>query len=460
MKKLFPLFFIAAVILNACSGTNITAIETEAAATQEQVSEKTQTAEPVLETASRLKVNEEALKGLNITVWVPWYGIESDLFNTFVNEFNTQNEWGIQVSVENQINFSNMYENVTASLPRDEKPDLVIALPEHAQEWYADGAVTDLTNYVTDPKYGIDSNDIAPVIWNQDMAGAARAAFPAQRSAQFLLWNETWAGELGFDSMPAAFDDFQKQSCAAQKSMLTDAFAENDALGGWLVNTDSMTAYAWLRAFGGGILEEGNYRFLTQNNINAFRVLRELSENGCAWQSTNADPISSFANREALFIAANLTDLPGVARAFASANSTDKWSVTPFPGRTDSVMAVYGSSYVILDSTDEEQLAAWLFIRWLTDAKQDARWVETTHLFPLRTSTIDLLSDYEKTHPQWKQAVDLLPEGELQPQLASWRTVKIMLGDGFNHMYRVNTPSGQVAAILAQMETMSKDLSK
>ena len=457
MKKLFPLFFIAAIILNACSGTNVTATA-EAAATQ--VSAKTQTAEPALETVSSLQVNEEALRGLNITVWVPWYGLESDLFNTFANEFNTQNEWGFQVSVENQINFSNMYENVTASLPRDEKPDLVIALPEHAQEWYADGVVTDLTNYMSDPKFGIDASDISSVILNQDIAGEARVAFPAQRTAQFLLWNETWAGELGFNSMPASPADFQKQSCGAQKSMLTDAFAENDALGGWLVNTDSMTAYAWMRAFGGGVLEEGNYRFLTPNNIDAFKFLRELSETSCTWQSTSADPLTAFANREALFITASLTDLSGIARAFASANNTDKWSVMLFPGEDKGVMPVYGSSYVILDTTDEEQLAAWLFVRWLVDNKQDARWVEATHLFPLHTSTLELLGDYEKTHPQWKQAVDLLPQGELQPQLASWRTVKIMLGDGFAHMYRVNTPSGQVAAILAQMETMSKDLSK
>ncbi len=459
MKKIFPLFFIAATILNACSGTNVTATA-DAVATQEQASEKTQTAEPVLETASRLQVNEEALKGLQITVWVPWYGIESDLFNTFVNEFNTQNEWGIQVDVENQVNFSNMYENVTASLPREEKPDLVIALPEHAQEWYADGAVTDLTDYVSDPKYGIDSSDIAPVILNQDLAGEARAAFPAQRSAQVLLWNETWADELGFDSMPESSEDFRTQACGAQKSMLSDEFAENDALGGWLVNTDAMTAYSWMLAFGGGVLEEGNYHFLTPNNIDAYKFLRELSEISCAWQSASVDPATSFANREALFITASLTDLPSVARAIAGANSTDKWSVMPFPGEENGVLAVYGSSYIILNSTDEEQLAAWLFVRWLTDNKQDARWVETTHLFPLHTSTVDLLGDYEKTHPQWKQTVDLLPEGELQPQLTSWRTVKIMLGDGFAHMYRVNTPSGQVAAILAQMETMSKDLNK
>ena len=113
-----------------------------------------------------------------------------------------------------------------------------------------------------------------------------------------------------------------------------------------------------------------------------------------------------------------------------------------------------------MDSTDEEQLAAWLFVRWLLDNEQDARWVEATHLFPLRDSTLSLLGSYEQTHPQWKQAVELLPQGELQPTLGSWRTVKTMLGDGFAHMYRVNVPSGQVAAILAQMESTAKDLSK
>lgn len=459
MKKILSLFFITSIVLTACSGAKVTATA-EAAVTQG--SKKTPTPEATVETASRLKVQEEALKGLEITAWTPWYGIESDLFNSFVNEFNQQNEWGIKVSFKNQISFANLYETVTASLPTGDRPDLVIALPEYAQSWYADGAVTDLTDYVNDPKYGMDSGDIPFVFWNQDLAGRARVAMPAQRNAQFLLWNKTWAGKLGFDSAPNTTEIFRQQACGAQQSMLSDEIAENDALGGWLVNTKPMTAYAWLLAFGGGVLEEENYRFLAPNNIEAFKFLRELSESNCAWQSADADPITAFANREALFITAGLQDIPSVTRAFASANNTDTWNMIPFPGSAgnNGAMAVYGSSYVILDSTEEKQLAAWLFVRWLLDSKQDARWVETTHLFPLRASTRELLGDYEKTHPQWAQAVDLLPEGEMQPRLASWRTVKVMLGDGFTQMYRVNVSSGQVAAILAQMESTSRDLSK
>jgi len=456
MKKITLLLFITSLILNACASNTTTTAKPPAT----QISTKTPRPEPTVEVASRLQVNEKALKGLAITVSTPWYGVESGLFDTFVREFNQNNKWGIVVSAESQINFTNLYEFVTASLPTQEKPDLVIALPEHALEWDAIGVVTDLAPYVQDPFYGIDSSDIPQVFWNQDYFSEKRLAIPAQRTARFLLWNEKWAGELGFGSSPEAPDDFKQQACRAQQSMLKDASPKNDFMGGWVVDTEPMTAYAWLLAFEGGVLEGNDYRFLTPNNIEAFKFLRGLSETACAWQAAGVDPITAFANREAMFITASLEDLPEVARAFASANNTDKWKVISFPGANEDALVVYGSSYIILNSTQEKQLAAWLFVRWLLEKEQDARWVEATHLYPLRTSTLDLLGDYEKTHPQWVQAVNLLPQGEIQPQLASWRKVKIMLGDGFAHMYRVNVPSGQVAAILALMESLSRELSK
>jgi ABC-type glycerol-3-phosphate transport system substrate-binding protein len=307
----------------------------------------------------------------------------------------------------------------------------------------------------------MSKDSIPTVFWNQDQIGGKRVALPAQRNARFLLWNETWARELGFASASAAPEDFRQQACRAQQSMLKDKDPQNDAMGGWLVDVEPMTVYSWLLAFEGGVLEGADYRFLTPNNIATFKFLRELSETSCAWQAApNADPFDAFAHRQALFITASLENFPAVARAYASANNTDQWKALAFPGANGDAIVIYGSAYVILNSTPEKQLAAWLFARWLLDRKQDARWAETTHLFPLRASTVDLLGDYEKTHPQWAQALKLLPQGEIQPQLASWRKVKIMLGDGFAHLYRVNVASGQVPAILAQMESISRDLSK
>jgi ABC-type glycerol-3-phosphate transport system substrate-binding protein len=457
MKKITLLLFIISILLTACAANQTATATTQSSETE--VVEPNSTPEEGIETVNNIQVNAEALNGIQINVWTAWHEVEQSLFEALVKQFNNENQWGIQVNVQSQVNFSNLYETVNASLPTDQRPDLVIALPEHAQEWFANGVAVDLNDYVHDASYGLDANDFADIFWNQDFANDARIGIPAQRTAQILLWNETWANELGFDDAPTSIENFEKQTCKAHDSKLKDEFAENDSLGGWLVNTESMTAYSWLLAFDGGVLEEGNYRFMKPENIDAFKFLRQLSEKNCAWQNAS-DPILSFANREALFITTSLEELPSVARVFANVNNQDTWKVLPFPNDDGGVLVVYGSSYVMLKSNDETQLATWIFIKWLLDNEQDKRFVETTHLFPLRASTLGLLTDYEKTHPHWKQALDLISLGQLQPQLASWRTIKIMLGDGFAHMYRVNTPSGQVAAILAQMENTAKELSE
>lgn len=457
MKKIISLLFILSILLTAC-GANPTATAT-IESSETEIAEPNSTPEEIIEPSNNIQVNAEALNGIEINVWTPWHEVEQSLFESLVKQFNNENQWGIHVNLQSQVNFSNLYETVNASLPTDQRPDLVIALPEHAQGWFENGVAIDLNDYVHDATYGLDASDIADVFWNQDFANDVRIGIPAQRTAQILLWNETWANELGFDSAPASVENFEKQTCSAHDSKLKDELAENDSLGGWLVNTEPMTAYAWLLVFNGGVLEEGNYRFMKPENIDAFKFLRELSEKNCAWQNAS-DPILSFANREALLITTSLEELPSVARVFANVNNQDTWKVLPFPNNDDGVLVVYGSSYVMLKSNEETQLATWLFIKWLLDNEQDKRFVETTHLFPLRSSTLSLLTDYERTHPHWKQAVDLISVGQLQPQLASWRTIKIMLGDGFTHMYRVNTSSGQVAAILAQMENTAKELSE
>jgi hypothetical protein len=49
----------------------------------------------------------------------------------------------------------------------------------------------------------------------------------------------------------------------------------------------------------------------------------------------------------------------------------------------------------------------------------------------------------------------------MQPQLASWRTVKVMLGDAFSDMFRrTDLTSGQVAKVLQQMQDTARELNK
>lgn len=454
------LLLLLAFLLAACrppSATETPASTPQGTATPPPAATKTPA--PV----SRLGVREEALVGLTLDVWHPWYGAPASLFQSQVEEFNRANPWGVLVRAESLQNYAELYEQVSAAVHGPNRPDVVIGLPEYALTWNEQGAIVDLTPYVTDPLYGLGAagiSDFPSVFWEQDQVGEARLGVPAQRTARLLVYNQTWAEELGFESPPANAEDFERQACAGNQAMRADGEPHNDGMGGWLIDTHWATGLSWLLAFGGGAQEAQGFRFLTPQNIAALQFVKGLAEKNCAWQVQDAQPLDRFVKREALFAVAGLEDLPDLARAFAAAGSRDEWTVLAFPGPEEETLVVYGSSYILLESDDATQLAAWLFVRFLLEAENQADWVNSAGFFPLQASTLGLLTDYRAGHPQWSQAVNLLPQGRLTPQLADWRIMRVALGDGFTFMFRVDTPVGRVPEILAQLDALASDLNE
>lgn len=299
------------------------------------------------------------------------------------------------------------------------------------------------------------------VFWSQDAVAGRRLGMPAERSARFIVYDQTWAQDLGFASAPQNADDFRQQACRAHQTMQTDSDKSNDGQGGWLVDTSAMSFLSWMMSFGGGVVEGNGYRFLTPKNLAALTYVKQLYDDGCAWTAQpDADVPAAFAARKALFATASLEQLSDFSRAMGAADNGDTWTLLGYPGPVQAGLVTYGSSYVLLKSTPPQQLAAWLFVRWLLSPENQKDWVEATGLFPLRTSEMPLVDSYSKSHPQWSAAVGLLPQATIQPQLASWYQVAVMIGDGFNAMFSSNTPTGRVAEILAIMGSTATDLSK
>jgi len=462
MRKFWNILLLFAFILSACASSTDSITATPRPNATENASDKN-TPTPA---ASRLNVEKEALRGVQVKVWHPWFGAEASLFESQVAQFNTENEWGIIVGAEAKGNYSELFSQTDAALKDSSNPHIVIAFPEHAFAWQDD--VVDLNPYVSDPIYGLNAfevSDFPTVIWTQDELDGKRYGIPAQRTARFILYNQSWARELGFDSPPATSSEFERQACAAHRALGNDADETNNALGGWLIDTNAMTPLSWMIAFGGGAQEEDGYRFLAPGNIAAFKYLKSLQQKNCAWvASTELSALDRFASRQALFATASLEDFPDQTRAFTAANNKDEWTVLAFPGDERDAFVVYGSSFVMFKSDDATQLASWLFVRWMLTPETQARWVQSTGLFPLRDSTMNLLADYSTGHPQWASAVELLSSGELTPQLSSWRVVRIMLGDAFRDMFDTirhpDLTDGQVPLILRQMDETVDDIAK
>jgi ABC-type glycerol-3-phosphate transport system substrate-binding protein len=463
-RKSCTVLFFLLLLFSACAPPTPFASITHTPSPGATLAGNTSVTDTPAPTASSLNIEKEALRGVQVMVWHPWFAAEASLFESQVAKFNTENEWGIIVRGESKGNYSELFLQTSSAVEEATIPQIVIGFPEHALEWHEH--VVDLTPYVHDSMYGLtpaDVSDFPGVIWAQDEVDGQRFGVPAQRTARFLLYNQSWARELGFNSPPATAAEFEQQACAAHEALGVDDDPNNDALGGWLIDAHAMTPLSWMMAFGGGVQEAEGYRFLRPGNIAAFRFVKILQQKNCAWVASLDLPVyERFAGRQALFTTASLEDLPDQVRAFSAASNTDEWTVLKFPGEERDALVIYGSSFIMFESDEVTQLASWLFMRWMLSAENQARWVQSTGLFPLRNSGLPLLAEYSASHPQWAEAVELLPEGEITPQLASWRMVRVMLEDGFRDMFDTirhpDLTEGQVPLILKQMDDTAEDL--
>ena len=463
--RLLALSLLAALVFSACGAGSTTISTTPAADTPVAGGNSSPSPSPVPSLTPTplppVGVDQAALHGVTIQVWHAFAGPAANLFTSQAAQFNASNQWGIVVTPSGYGDYTSLFDAMNSALEAGKTPDLVASLPEQTLAWQALGKVVDLQPYLVDPKWGLGKDaiaDIPSIFWAQDNVNGKQLGVPAQRSARYIFYNQTWAHELGFANPPATADEFRQQACAANASFLKDADPKNDGYGGWIVDTDWQTTYSWLLAFGGGAADGNTYGLRTDPNLAALQFIKGLFDRHCAWLSTEPTPFDSFARRSALFISGDLAELPTEMESMKSLKNSDEWTVLPFPGTQQSGLVAYGPSYTVLKSTPEKQLAGWLFARWLLSPESQAQWVETTGLFPLRHSVMDMIGPYLLASPQWGAAVAALPQAQDVPQMASWRKVRYVLEDGMTVLFQENLSPDKLPALLVEMDAMAQEL--
>lgn len=408
-------------------------------------------------------LTKNSMHALQINFWYPWGGTDQSFVQALVSEFNAQNEWGIQVVATAQGSSSELARDIDAA---SSLPDVVAASPGQVFSWQAKPGIIDLNPYIYDSTWGItagDLQDFSAQSLVQSQTGAEQLGFPARNSLLFLLYNATWANELGFSRPPTTPEEFRQQACAAEKAGQNASDVNRRGTGGWLVNSDALTTLGWVQAFGGSFAPDnsGKYHFNTPLVKDAFTYLDTLYSDGCAWIGRNPTPYDYFAGRYALFITASMEDLPGVASAMQRLANGDKWSVLAIPALNGKPLTVsFSSSYAVFQSTPARQLAAWLFIRWMTSPAQDSRLARGWGTYPVRTSSQAMLADYKNANPQWAAALPLLALAIHEPAQPSWLMAGAIVQDASTQLYTPETHPETIQTILGQMDNLAAEVIK
>ena len=353
-----------------------------------------------------------------------------------------------------------LIDQLESSREESEFPQIIIAPFETLHTWHErDGNILALHDLLIDPDFGMVATGQAAgfpatAFW-QDQSDGVQIAIPAQRSLRVMLYNRSWAKELGFRNPPDSLEAWKEQACAASKQLATDSIGANDGTGGWLIDTDGLTIYAWLRSFGlqnAYDVQNGSYVFNQQESQEAFDFLKEVFEQGCSWFGRNPLPYEYFALRNALFISIDLSNLQEQVKVNDRLDVEDEWMILPYPGLEKPITIISGFSYGILKSDAAKDLASWLFIRWMSQPDVQARLLLTGGGIPLSPASLSIAGDAMPAYSQWQAAFAYIPLTEPPPITGTWQEARFILGDAANYALQSNVSQERIPEILAELD--------
>ncbi len=449
------------ICLSACQPTSATIDPTEITTKPAPTS----TLEPRTPTATKLPeidLDPDLLSGTQVTFLHPWSGETGQTLYFLVAEFNQSNEWGIQVVLEEPGSLG-LAINELAQGGADKPGVDLVALPayELLRLDLEGQAVVDLNPYVGSQQYGLseaDQKDFYPLFWNHNLVDGKLYGIPAQETAAILFYNKTWAEELGFTQVPTSTQHFRNQVCAANGVFREDNDRLNDGLGGWLISKDASTWLNWLKAFQAVDSVTPIDQLSSSRTQETFTYLFNLQKDACAWEGRQPEPYDYFATRQTLVYSGTLQDIAPQTAAFERNGSQDQWQVILYPSSSDSKMLIDDLSYGITATDPVDQLASWLFIRWLSKPEIQVRLLNNMGSFPLGSTAQAQMTAFRTSYPQWGEAVSLRPFGVMLTPQPDASIIRMVLADAGSFMLKPEFTADKITGLLQELDATLAEL--
>jgi multiple sugar transport system substrate-binding protein len=391
-----------------------------------------------------------------ITLWHSLTGVRDTALLEIIEDFNNSNEWGISILAEYQGNSDDLQEKVLSFMNTQDAPNLVVSNGSPAGIFNLRDALIDLNALMGHESWGVESGDqadIFPGFLEQGVFpsyGGARLGWPLFGSMNVLYYNTDWLTELGFANPPESPESFQQAACAALGQPFSGATA-NGRLGYGIISNPSSFA-DWTFSFGGKLYDIGNkqYSFDNYANAAAMTYLQDLVNNGCATIAASPQDILVDFSRGVLLFSIDSTDNIPAYRSNIQKEANFNWRIAPIPHTTSNPAAnVLAFNASITRTTAEEQLAAWLFLKFFTRPDIQVKWVQITNTLSIRSDTAVFLEDYFSSSPAYQMTYEILRHSVSEPMVPRYDQVR----DKYQMVLQAILEGGNVTDILAELTT-------
>ena len=369
----------------------------------------------------------------------------AELLEQIVAEFNDSQE-GPPIRLVQSGNYGDIYRKVTASIQAGVLPGMAAVYESMIPTYAEANAIVPLGPYVHDEQLGFteeELGDFFPAVIETntfESLGGALYSFPYTKSVPMLYYNLRVLNAAGLDDPPRTWDEFLAQ-CRAVKAKLNKP--------AWALSIDASTVDGMIYSMGGEILRDGKTLFDSPAAIRVFALFDTLAEEELIYtiQPGRFDDESAFGQDEVAFAVRGSSSRPYFD--LVKEGDREGWGMVPLPQADPSnpKTILYGGNICVFRTTEEQQRAAWAFIKYFTSPDVSVRWALATGYLPVRKSAAadPRLQAHWEAWPDDRLAFESLAWAEPEPNVPGWQEVRGLIENALTAVV-TDIKSGEQAA--------------
>lgn len=228
---------------------------------------------------------------------------------------------------------------------------------------------------------------------------------PFQHSAPIMYYNKDLFAEAGLDpeKAPATWSELKTAAeaiAASNPDVVPFEFMGDD----WIIQAMACSNG------GNTFTDETTVTFNDKSVVEAVEYWQDLLNSGLAMNTKSYGTVTENFLAGSTAIMFNSTGSLGNV----TTNATFDWDIAEIPandGQTAAAPLGGGGLVMLAGHPQEEQDAAWEFVKYLTSPEVSAKWSITSGYFAVRHSSYDLpeMQEYFSTKPQFAKTQEFLP---------------------------------------------------
>jgi len=397
--------------------------------------------------------NGTASGPVNITFWHSETASANDNLVKLVDRFNaSQNE--VKVEPLYQGSDIELTLKLIASMPSGNVPTIAYNSEPYTQPMIDSGEITPIQEYIDRDKY--DLSDFAPAAIAYYTVDDTLYAMPHSLAVPLMYYNKIPFREAGLDPEQPP-KDLDEVRAASEKLVQRDS-AGNVTRYGFALDISPWFVESTLAGAGELYVNNDNGRagiatevaFDNPAGQKLFQWWHDMVDGGLAlnvgWDPVGANGLLAVGAGRAVMVRSSSSALRSVMDILEKGIEGVDLGVAPVPGIPGKVPegspGVYTRSLWIMSGRpQEEQDAAWTFIKWFTEPEQQAEWFAGSGYLPVSNSAYNLpaAKDIIARYPQFQLPVDLFAKtatttAALGPLLGPFEQVRDVIKNAIESM--------------------------